>query len=205
MEMVEAYPLSWPQGWPRTPEDKRGWARFNERKHTSYGVHGSRITMSTALSHLQGECDRLGAVDIVLSSNLKTRLDGLPYSQQGKVEDPGVALYFELDGVEQCIPCDKWDRPEDNVRAIAKTIEALRGIERWGAKEMVNAAFRGFKALPEPDVTVMTPQYFADCEDAQQAKERHRLLAKELHPDRGGNSEEFGEMERQYKIFKEAR
>lgn len=34
------------------------------------------------------------------------------------------------------------------MRAIEKTIEALRGLERWGAKEMVNAPFRGFKALP---------------------------------------------------------
>jgi hypothetical protein len=33
--------------------------------------------------------------------------------------------------------------------AIAKTIENLRGIERWGASDMMERAFTGFLALPE--------------------------------------------------------
>lgn len=57
----------------------------------------------------------------------------------------GGAVYFKLDGEDQCIPCDKWRTIAENMRAIEKTIEALRGLERWRAKEMVNAPFRGFK------------------------------------------------------------
>jgi hypothetical protein len=34
------------------------------------------------------------------------------------------------------------------VRAIDLTIAALRRLDRWGTKELVNAAFSGFKALP---------------------------------------------------------
>ena len=37
------------------------------------------------------------------------------------------------------------------MQAIAKTIEALRGINRWGTGDMMEAAFKGFSALPAPD------------------------------------------------------
>jgi hypothetical protein len=37
-----------------------------------------------------------------------------------------------------------------NIYAIAKTIEALRGIERWGSGSMVEQAFTGFVTLPAP-------------------------------------------------------
>ena len=146
------------------------------------------------------ELRRLEATNIVVSTNVEIRQDGLPYSNRRTPDDPGAAVYFILDGKEQCIPCDKWGRVGDNLRAIAKTIEALRGIERWGAKEMVNAAFRGFESLPDPgSVSIGIPQYFADCVDADHARSRFKRLAKELHPDMGGKAEEFTEMERQYK------
>ena len=44
--------------------------------------------------------------------------------------------------------CDKFRYTRDNIYAVAKTIEALRGIERWGASDMMERAFSGFKALP---------------------------------------------------------
>ncbi|WP_051532952.1 hypothetical protein [Arthrobacter sp. 9MFCol3.1] len=90
----------------------------------------------------------LGVKNIVLSSNQELRRDGLPYAKRPQPMDRGVAVYFEREGKQQCIPCDKWSRIEDNVQAIRKTIEALRGLERWGAKSMVDAAFQGFLALP---------------------------------------------------------
>ncbi|HGG04708.1 MAG TPA: hypothetical protein ENK28_04565 [Aliiroseovarius sp.] len=37
------------------------------------------------------------------------------------------------------------------MRAIGKTLEALRGIDRWGTAEFLNQAFQGFTALPPPD------------------------------------------------------
>src|SRR3546814_19053229 len=46
--------------------------------------------------------------------------------------------------------CDRWDTVRDNVRAIGKTIEAIRGIERWGASDMMERAFSAFEALPAP-------------------------------------------------------
>ena len=194
--MTEAFPLQWPVGWPRAKSRER--ARFGQKRSGGYGLQ--ETTIATSLALLQNEVDRLGAQNYVLSSNVTLRLDGNPRSGENPI-DPGVALYFSINGKESCIPCDKWDRVADNIKAIAKTIEALRGIERWGAKEMVDAAFRGFQALPDYHTTPaigMFPNYFQDCSTKEQAKERYRKLLKELHPDRGGSTEEFQEMQRQY-------
>jgi hypothetical protein len=66
-------------------------------------------------------------------------------------EDQGVAVYFTYNGSEQCIPCDKWRTIRESMRAIKLTIAALYALDRWGAKEVVNAAFFGSKALPPGD------------------------------------------------------
>lgn len=47
-----------------------------------------------------------------------------------------------------CFACEKWQDVYGNIYAIGKTIEALRGIERWGTGDMVEQAFTGFVALP---------------------------------------------------------
>lgn len=200
--MVEAFPLQWPPGWPRTTEHNRERARF--RQQTWRDKYSKPVTFEVATNHLYNELERLGAERVVLSSNLQLRLDGVPYANRRKPEDPGIAVYFKLNSQDQCIPCDKWDRAEDNIRAVAKTIEALRGLERWGAKEMVNAAFRGFKALPGPDdVMVTAVQYFQGYHTKDEAKARYRELVKTMHTDVGGDLAQFQEMKRQYEQLPE--
>lgn len=175
--MTNAYPLHWPPTWPRTLHPKR--ARFD-------------TTFSIARDGLLDELRRLGARDIIISTNLELRLDGLPKATRRQPTDVGVAAYFSLAGNPQCIPCDKWNRIEDNLQAIRLTVEALRGLERWGAKEMVNAAFRGFAALPAPhtetwwEILELTPQ--ATEPDIRAA---FRRLARLTHPDAGGDKDEF--------------
>jgi hypothetical protein len=72
-------------------------------------------------------------------------------SSAKRVADTGVAIYFIRKGKQMCIHCDRWDRVEDNIHAIAKTIEAMRGIERWGTGDMVDATFTGVLAISAPD------------------------------------------------------
>ena len=118
--MADAFPLEWPHGWPRTEKPQR--ARFD----TSF---------ARARDGVMNELNRMGVADheIVISTNIQTRRDGLPYASHREPDDSGVAVYFDLDGREQCIPCDRWDRVRDNMQVIHKTIGALRGLERWGA------------------------------------------------------------------------
>jgi hypothetical protein len=111
------------------------------------------ISVNDATGELLGELERLGAAEgPVISTNLKLRLDGLPRSDQATPADPGVAVYFELDGKTIVLACDKWNRVADNIYAIAKHVDALRGQDRWGVGT-VEQAFRGYTALPSGDGT----------------------------------------------------
>lgn len=185
-EIKEGYPLHWPPHWKRTPEYKR--------RHSIF-----RNTFARSRDELLNEIRLLGGRYPVISSNLMLKIDGFPYANQKEPEDPGVAVYFELFGKQQCIPCDKWKKTLDNIIAVQKTINALRGIERWGAKEMVEAAFQGFQALPAPDdVIPIEKQYFVNCHSKEDAKKLYHNLVKRMHPDVGGNVDEFNEMKRQY-------
>ncbi|MEJ8571291.1 DnaJ domain-containing protein [Microbaculum marinum] len=179
--MTEAYPLQWPVGWPRTPAHQRQASRFDPGGL----ARESRLIVE--------ELRRLGARHAVVSTNVELRLDGLPYSNRRAPDDPGVAVYFELEGRPQCIPCDRWAKVEENARAIWKSIESLRGLERWGAKSFVDAAFRGFEALPAPSAdnaahwtTVLGVGRAADADEINAA---YRKKAREAHPDAGGTVE----------------
>lgn len=192
-----AHPLQWPVGWPRTLAAKRQRARFY-RSTTETASHGSYrkkslTTLADARDDVFDELRRLGARNIVISTDVELRLDGLPRSGRRDPDDPGVAVYFTLDHKERCIPCDKWDRVADNLTAIARTVDALRGIERWGAKSMVDAAFSGFKALPEtaggtPWWETLEVEPSADEEEIRAAYKRRAM---ETHPDKGGAPEAF--------------
>ncbi len=44
-------------------------------------------------------------------------------------------------------------------------------------------------------------KYFQNITTEEEAKQHYRLLAKELHPDRGGSVDEFQKMDREYKAL----
>lgn len=170
---AEAYPLQWPQGVPR--RKTRQPSRFDRR-----------LTIARALIDLRAEVDRLGGRYLVVSSNVPTRGDGLPYSNVRNPADPAVAVYFLLKGKPHCMPCDAWDRVEDNIRAIGKHIEALRGIARWGVQS-VDEAFKGFAALPAPGWQAAFQVIVGEVPDSlARAKEIFRSTMRDRHPDRPG-------------------
>lgn len=218
--MVEAYPLQWPESWPRTASGRRERANFSERStRASVGNHHPRLPVSIykAVTELNNELRLLKAKSVVISSNLRVRLDGDPYRDQREPEDPGVAVYFVLDGVEKCMPIDRWSRAADNIRAIAKCIEAIRGMDRWGAKSFLDAAFSGFQALPPPDgyetgpgrTTVRIVRSIHEIlgvneaiNDKSYLEYQYKNAAKRLHPDTGGSVEAFQELQESWEKFK---
>ena len=174
-----AYPLSWPMGWPRAKS--RTWSRF--------GHWNKRPSVATATDAILPELRRLGAVRVVISTNVALRRDGLPYSNQKEPTDPGVAVYFNLRGNARVLACDKWSSVGENLYAVAKHIEALRGQERWGVGS-VEQAFAGYAALPPPSSAAdncwtVLELPFGSCAD--KINERYRLLSQVRHPDRGGS------------------
>lgn len=153
--MTESYPLHWPIGKPRS------------RSSSAAAFKGSQNDTQNFLMH---EIRLLGGKNIIISTNIELRLDGLPYASRREPEDKGVAVYFMYEGNQQCFSCDRWDKIKDNLKAIAKTIEALRGIGRWGSGDMVRAAFQGFQALPAP-IEAGQPWYSVLNCDADATKE----------------------------------
>ncbi len=135
----------------------------------------------------------MGADSMVLSTNLRLRNDGYPYSKQAQPIDKGAAVYFMHKGKQMCFACDRWDSIQDNIYAVAMTIEALRGIERWGSGDMVNQAFSGFVALPAPKRAeeVLGVRAGASHDEIETA---WREKAKRYHPDKGGSVEAMQEI-----------
>lgn len=90
--MTEAYPLSWPDGWPRNH-------------------HPMASTFKTDLVRarvqLHRELELLGATGVVISSNAVLTKSGDIAARQPRMVDTGVAVYSTLRGEPRCIPCDK--------------------------------------------------------------------------------------------------
>lgn len=181
-----AYPLAWPDAWPRSKRRER--SRFD-------------VTFANARCDLATELDRFGARYPLLSTNVELRLDGQPYANRAEPSDPGVAVYFEHNGKQKVFACDKWDRVKDNMRAITKTIEAFRGIDRWGAGQMLERAFTAFDALPAPMASGYIKPWWEVLGCSEHApipvrKAAYREAAKAAHPDNGGNHELMADVNR---------
>lgn len=186
---MEAYPLHWPEGWPKTPAHEIELSRF-------------KVTPDAARQGMLEEIRRLVGYsyqrrNVILSTNLKLRLDGEPYTKQRPLDDKGVAVYFEYKNKPMVFACNRWSSIHDNMHAIAKSIEALRGLQRWGASDMLERAFKGFVAIEhkvdgwEDTLKMGTRQGQSNQEWLDQAELNFKGLATTSHPDKGGSNEEM--------------
>lgn len=178
------YPLAWPLGYPRT----------KSRQNAQFKSRGTRLSVTEGVHRLEDQIEAFNrkfttrATNLIISTNIQPTLSGRPRSNQGEPNDPGVAVYFTLDGKPKVLCCDKWLRVADNLAAIAHTITALRGIDRWGVAED-SRAFAGFDALPAPGEAkgltcweILGIQYRAGI-TAQEIDAAWRDRAKTAHPD----------------------
>lgn len=192
------HPLQWPAGWKRTARPVR----------SRFGKWNKKPSIAEASLFLEAELQRLtGSNKFILSSNLKYKADGLPYSNQKEPPDQGAAVYFKMaDSTggkdhEMTIACDSFDKMGCNIYAIALTIEAMRGISRWGCSELMNRAFTGFQALPEK-ASISSWRTVLEVDEiisVEELKNIYRTLCKKYHPDvAGGNAEKFIQVQRAY-------
>ena len=134
--------------------------------------------------------------DVVISTNVPVRLDGLPRSVASEPMDPGAAVYWVEGKHRRVMAIDIYDRVADNIAALAATLDAMRSIERHGGAAILERAFTGFTALPAPgaprkwfDILGVTPSASRD-----EINTAYRRLASEEHPDRGGSTERMAEI-----------
>lgn len=196
---IQAYPLTWPLGWKRS----RSQEHSNFSKKT--GPYQRRnVTINEAVTAVLEELRRMGVKQgkVIISTNLKLRNDGLPYSVQREPDDQGVSVWWTEGKSHKVIALDKYYRIADNLYAVAKTIEALRGIDRWGSGEILQRSFTGFEALPftpsESWWSVLGVAAHTPTNDVEAAYRKVRFKA---HPDQGGSSDEFNRVQDAWAAF----
>lgn len=188
--LIPPYPLSWPEGLPRT-----------ERPVTSQ----FRTSLSAALNNVRKSLQMFGAdsgkgvTDISISSNVTLGGD--------RPKDPGVAVWFTWDGQQRCIAVDRYPKPEDNLQAIHHVLEARRTEMRHGGLHVVRQTFKGFTALPAPpdrkswrEVLKITATNVSRAD----VDEAYRRQAATAHPDKGGSTDKMAELNRARAEAKEA-
>jgi hypothetical protein len=210
--MNERTPLQWPARIPRTPKHQQKRAQFGKKGDNGHGYQSSKpLTIQQAVDRLMREIRgyskvghnwRIKPDDVIISTNLRVRVDGFPYSSQPEPQDNGVAVYFTLDNKDYCLPCDKWDRIADNIAAIAAHLGAMRGQERWGVGQ-VQDIYTGYAQLPESIIVPHYRQWWEildiDMHASWEAiKEAYRKKVKATHPDSGGTTEAFQELQRAF-------
>jgi len=197
-----SYPLTWPPGWKRITSRTR--AKFiGKASRMVQGDGGPRweakrdLTIEQATRRVLDELRRFGIPDwrVIISTNLKLRLDGLPRSGQPAPKDPGAAVYWKDGDQERCIAIDRYDRVADNLAAIAATLDAMRAIERHGGATILDRAFTGFTALPAPEQPFQVLGVGANA-SREEVERAYRLLASEHHPDRGGDADRMARINR---------
>ena len=178
---IPAYPLQWPVSVPRTKSADRKRSQFTSKP------------WNTSLSELRNELRLLRARNEVISTNQPIRRDGEPYAQERRIDDPGVAVYFQLDGNQVCFPCDRWTSIAENFRAITLHIAAMRAQQRYGVGT-ASQAFAGYKALTAVAGEGESWWLVLDVPRAateEQIHAAHRKLAMSAHPDRGGSPDQM--------------
>lgn len=202
--MINNFPLSWPEGWPRASLRKS--ATFARRGYSDSAYRPLKnLEVADGVGRVLLELSRLGVdrQDIIISTNVRTRIDGLPRSGEAEPKDPGAAVYWQDDKRRsRVMAIDRYDRVADNLAAIAATLEALRAIERHGGGQILERAFTGFTALPSPGVArpwwaVLGIDPQADRAEIELAYKRRRSAT---HADKGGSDAEFHEVQQAYEL-----
>lgn len=185
------------QDWPQkpTPHFTRQRAPF-------------RQTYGDTLCILDREISKLNGRNVVIEIETdasQIRNDGLPRSD-ARVRGPKVAVYFDSKHGPLVYRCDDCMRWQDNLRAIAMTLERLRLADLYGVTKG-GEQYRGFKALPggiEVGPAAMTVEEAATalanlagegwrgnvCAGREQEAlitTLYRQAVKKHHPDAGGD------------------
>lgn len=202
--------------WPREQTSDRTWSPFRSRDAGSY--RRSEIGWMTTRVDLERELEMLRVSEAVVQLALRERdirIDG-EVRADARPSHPGVILTFTAPGKGPLtFSCDKWTTWQANIRGIAKALEALRLVDRYGITSS-GEQYVGWKELPsgEPmsaasvadeEMSIEQASRFVvgwisgphdlsvnartAVEDADYRRYAYRQALKQLHPDTGGSDE----------------
>lgn len=173
--------------WPgeKTPVWKRQRAPFK--------AHATKLW-----DLLDRELHMVNAKDVTLSGYWRARdfkRDGGIYADARPTE-PGVVLEFVRGKDRMRFACDKFLVWLDNVDAIARALEALRMVDRYGVTS--GQQYEGFKALPagvdvaNPTNLALTITSWAGVPAGTPiTMDLVRRAKAKAHPDAGGSHADF--------------
>ena len=181
-----AYPLTWPDNFPRAKARERGQFRTS--------LTGALSNVEKSLAGFARD-SRRKLEGLVISSNV-TLGDRKP-------DDPGVAVWFGWDGLSVAIAVDRYASVEANLQAIHHIIEARRVELRHGTLALVRATFQGFVALPPPPGAAPRRTWrevlgfpLGKKVSGLSIENAYREKAKRAHPDVGGSDTAMAELNR---------
>ena len=131
------------------------------------------------------------------------RLDGRPRAD-ARADHPGVVLSLDSRHGHLSYPCDTFTTWQDNLRAIALALEALRKVDRYGVTRR-GEQYRGFLAIEAAAMPAGFPtagaayDWLCELVGASTATPAMRpkaalvlrLAQRRSHPDTGGDTATF--------------
>lgn len=194
--------------WPRERRRRHDRSRFDSPWTSTVDLLGRE------LRHLSAR----NAAILVDCAPSDIRVDGTMPKANARVGYPGVVVAFDSIHGPLKYVADAFDRWQDNVRAIALGLEALRKVDRYGITSR-GEQYTGWAQLPsgiQAPATRMTAEeaasFIADhggigpegygmvLDDRDVCSRWYRIAAKRLHPDAGGDAAEFQRLQAAYDV-----
>lgn len=184
------------------------WPTFMDRTDPGRRKRTSKfsVTLAQSINDIETELeDRLGVDNWRLSTAAPHRKrDGRPYADASP-DDPGAVVRWTLDDEQFAVAADQYTDLRDNIRAIGLYIAEKRRMGnrpvKTGQDEFATARLPpGEDDGGDPIVAVGSNrephEVLGVAPDAPQAVIRgaYRELLKERHPDHGGTTAEFREL-----------
>ncbi len=203
--------------WPGEPTRGRMNATF-------------RATYGATLDLLEFELQKLHAKEITIQAFLthgQLRNDGWPLSK-AVPSQPGLILSFKTKSGALSFPCDRYRIFDDNLRAIALSLQALRAVDRYGVTKSSEqytgwkridaptaagfqtkedaASFIGVQAMATNSADPLSPQTMRSLiSDPLTRQAAYRAAARRLHPDAPtGNHELFVKLQQTLAMLEKA-
>lgn len=172
---------------------------------------------SKTLDLLERELFHLGGKNVVIQADCELseiRNDGMLRSN-ARMRSPGIIVSFDSKHGSLSYPCDRFTRWEDNLRAIALSLEALRTVDRYGVTRSAEQ-YRGWAKIE----STQSEAHFSTAHDAayfvfrtglpkemprpeevlassDRYREIYRAAAARVHPDRmEGDDKKFKLLQR---------
>lgn len=126
--------------WPREQTRSRQRSKFSAPWTATLEL------LDRELFHLgKGNRRADSVLQIAMREQDFRKTDGMPRAN-AIPDHPGVILNIDGSKGPMSMPCDKFDRWQDNLRAIALSLEALRKVDRYGTTPG-NEQYRGWLAI----------------------------------------------------------